>query len=331
MEPKKQFSQIGLMMLLATIVINGMQYLAVYIAKGIPEIARSTDLLLLAGMLPCYFIGYPIILFLFKKIPAQIEEEPKKMRFSHLIITFLMAYAIMYLSNLIGNFLVGLFEQVKEAPVENELTRLLEEISPVTALIIAVILAPIFEELLFRKAVVDRTAKYGDGISMVFSGLVFGLFHGNFSQFAYAFFLGMFFAFIYLKTKNIMYPIILHILVNFMGSSVPMYVMDNSKYMEYEAKLMELMNSPGYTDEAATALALEYADGITMMFAYLLVMLIILIAGIIFLVRRRQKFVLTPGEITIDKSERLSTVCLNPGMILFFLFWIAMIVKQILK
>lgn len=318
-------------MLLATIIINGMQYLAIYIAKDIPEIAESTDMLLLAGMLPCYFIGYPIILFLFKKIPTQMDAEPKKMRFSHLIITFLMAYAIMYLSNFIGNILVGLFEKVKEAPVENVLEQLLNEISPVTTLIIAVILAPVFEELLFRKAVVDRTAKYGDGISMVFSGLLFGLFHGNFSQFAYAFFLGMFFAFIYLKTKNIMYPIILHILVNFMGSSVPMYVMNNSNYMEYEAKLMELMNSPGYTDEAATALAMEYVDGITMMFAYLLMMVIILIVGIVFLVRRRKQFVLTPGEITIEKNERLRAMCFNPGMILFFLFWIVMIVKQILQ
>lgn len=57
MEPKKQFSKIGLMMLLATIIINGLQYLSIFIAREIPQIASSTDLLLLAGMLPGYFIG----------------------------------------------------------------------------------------------------------------------------------------------------------------------------------------------------------------------------------------------------------------------------------
>lgn len=330
MEPKKQFSKIGLMMVLATIIINGLQIISIKIAGNIPSIAGNKDLLLVAGMLPSYFIGYPIILYLFKKIPTQFDGEPKKMRFSHLFIAFLMTYAITYISNFIGNFLISIFEEVKEAPVENVLEQLLDQINPVTTLIIAVILAPIFEELLFRKAVIDRTAKYGDGISIVFSGLLFGLFHGNFAQFAYAFFLGMFFGFIYLKTKNIMYPIILHILTNFLGSTVPMYVMDNSNYMEYEAKLTELMNSSAYTDEAATALALEYADGITMMFGYLFVMLCMLIAGIVFLIVRRSKFVLEPGELAIEKKERFRTMCCNPGMIIFILFWIVMIVLQLL-
>lgn len=330
MEPKKQFSQIGLMMLFATVLINGTQYISLIITKNIPSIAGNHDLIAFAGMLPCYFIAYPIILFLFKKIPTQLEGEPKKMRFSHLLIAFLMTYAITYISNFIGNTLITLLEQLKEAPVDNVLQEFLNQISPWTALIIAVILAPIFEELLFRKAVIDRTAKYGDGISMVFSGLLFGLFHGNFAQFAYSFFLGMFFGFIYLKTKNIMYPIILHILTNFMGSTVPMYVMDNSKYMEYEEKLIDLMNSPAYTDEAATALALEYASGITMLFAYLLVMFGMVVAGIILLIVKRKKFVRTPGEITIEKGQRLLTMCLNPGMIIFILFWIVMIVLQLL-
>ncbi len=330
MEPKKQFSQIGLMLLLATIIINGLQYLSLYIAKGIPSIAGSTDMLIIAGMLPSYFIGYPIILFLFKKIPTQPEDEPKRMRFSHLLVAFVMTYSITYLSNFIGNILISLIEKAKGAPVENVLDQLLNQISPATTLLIAVILAPIFEELLFRKAILDRTAKYGEGVAMVFSGLAFGLFHGNFSQFAYAFFLGMFFSFIYLKTKNIMYPIVLHILTNFVGSSVPMYVLENSNYMEYEAKLTELMNSPGYTDEAATALTMEYASGITMMFSYLFVMLCTLIIGIIFLIVKRKKFVLNPGEIAIEKSERLRTLFCNPGMLLFILFWIVMIVLQIL-
>lgn len=329
MEPKKQFSRIGLMMLLATIIINGLQYLSIFIAREIPQIASSTDLLLLAGMLPGYFIGYPVILYLFKKIPAETAVQPRKMRISHIFVAFLMTYAITYISSYIGNFLISLFEKANGTEVENVVDQLLNQIHPATTLLVAVILAPIFEELLFRKAVLDRTAKYGEGISIVFCGLLFGLFHGNFSQFAYAFCLGMFFGFIYLKTKKIIYPIILHILTNFMGSTVPMFVLDKSNYAEYEAKLTELMNSPEYTDEAATALSLEYSGGILLMFGYLLVMLSMFVAGVVLLIVKRKKFTLNPGELPIEKNERLRTLFFNPGMILFTLFWVAMIVMQL--
>ena len=51
-----------------------------------------------------------------------------------------------------------------------------------------VICAPILEEYIFRKLIVDRTVKYGQGVAVVLSGLMFGLFHGNLNQFAYAFY-----------------------------------------------------------------------------------------------------------------------------------------------
>ena len=47
---------------------------------------------------------------------------------------------------------------------------------------------------------------------MLFSGLMFGLFHGNLNQFVYAFVLGLCFGFIYVKTGNIRYTIGLHML-----------------------------------------------------------------------------------------------------------------------
>ena len=181
------------------------------------------------------------------------------------------------------------------------------------------------------KAIIDRTAKYGEGISILFSGFMFGLFHGNFSQFAYAMFLGMFFGFIYIKTKNIMYPIILHFLTNFMGSMVPMLVMDNTRYLEYEEKFNNLMASPEYTEAASNALAMEYINDITIVFSYIVIMFAMIIIGIILFVIKRKKFVLENGETPIPEGERLKTACLNPGVIAFVVFWIVMIVLQIFE
>lgn len=330
MEAKKQFSQIGFLLILATIVINGIQLLANAIVQNIPAITNNNDYHLLALMLPCYALGYPLILFLFKKIPLQISGEPKKMKFGSLLAAFFMTYALTYVCNFIGEFLISIVEDLKGEEVENVLNNLLSQISPLTTMVVAVILAPIFEELLFRKAIIDRTAKYGEGIAILFSGFMFGLFHGNFSQFAYAMFLGVFFGFIYIKTKNIMYPIILHFLTNFMGSVVPMVTIQNTNYMEYEEKLNQLMASPEYTDEAATALALEYASDIGIVSSYILVMFAMIIIGIILFVIKRKKFVLEAGETPIPEGERLKTACFNPGVIAFIIFWIAMIVWQMM-
>ena len=328
MEAKKQFSKIGFLLIIFTILANGIQIVSALIAKNIPVVANSNDLFMLVAMLPYFIISYPVIFFLFKKIPLQISGEPKKMTFGSLLVAFFMTYALTYVCNFIGTFLLSIVEDIKGAPVENVLATLLNEISPFTALLLVVILAPICEELLFRKAIIDRTAKYGEGISILFSGFMFGLFHGNFSQFAYAMFLGMFFGYIYIKTKNIMYPIILHFLTNFMGSLVPMLVMNNTKYMEYEEKLAKLMASPEYTDAAGTALAREYATDISIVSSYIIVMFAMIITGVILFIVKRKKFVLENGETPIPEGERLKTACLNPGVITFVVFWIVMIILQ---
>lgn len=329
MLPKKQFSRIGLMMMLATLILNGIQYLSIAVCKQVPVIIASQDLTLIVGMLPSYLIGYPIIFLLFKMIPIQMEGEPKKMCFSHILVAFVMAYSLTHVCNTIGNFIINIVEEYKGADVQNVLQVLLSDVSPLTTLIIAVILAPIFEELLFRKTVIDRTVKYGEGISIVFSGLLFGLFHGNFSQFAYAMFLGMFFGFIYIKTKNIVNSIILHALTNFMGSMAPILLMKNTRYLEYEEKLAVLRNSPDFTEAAGINLALDYAGDIMIVFCYLVLMFTLIITGVILLIVKRKTFILEPGEITIEKGTLFRTVCLNPGVLIFILFWVVMIIRQL--
>ncbi len=89
------------------------------------------------------------------------------------------------------------------------------------------ICAPVVEELTFRKLLVDRLVKYGAVFSVIMSGLMFGLIHGNFGQFFYAFFLGCLFAAIYVKTGNVLYTIILHMIVNMSSSVIGVYVLDD--------------------------------------------------------------------------------------------------------
>ena len=109
----------------------------------------------------------------------------------------------MYCGNLVGTLITTVVGTLKGSAVDNALMTYATESNMIVTFIYMVICAPILEEYIFRKLIVDRTVKYGQGVAIVLSGLMFGLFHGNLNQFAYAFLLGMFLAFLYVKTGNL--------------------------------------------------------------------------------------------------------------------------------
>ncbi len=319
---KKLFSQIGLRLFIGTLIIFAVQLIFGAIAGIIPAVASSGDLSVLFSMLPMYIIAFPIIFLLFKNIPVQISGEKKKMSVKHLIVAFIMCYAGTYICNLLASILTGIIGALKQSDVENVMANLTSSISLPVNLFIVVICAPIMEELLFRKTLIDRTAHFGEGISILFSGLVFGLFHGNLVQFGYAFLLGIFFGFIYIKTKNIVYPIILHMVINFFGSFLGSIIMELSGFYNLpadatESEMMEFM--------------MENAGGMMIYFGYALAIIILVIVGIVLFVKNRKKFVCAPGEVTIEKGTRFTTMILNVGMILYCIFWIVMIVMQLFQ
>lgn len=319
---KKLFSQIGLRLFIGTLIIFAVQLIFGAIASIIPAVASSGDLSVLFSMLPMYIIAFPIIFLMFKSIPVQISGEKKKMSVKHLIVAFIMCYAGTYVCNLLASILTGIIGALKQSDVENVMANLTSNISLPVNLFVVVICAPIMEELLFRKTLIERTAHFGEGISILFSGLVFGLFHGNLVQFGYAFLLGVFFGFIYIKTKNIVYPIILHMVINFFGSFLGSIIMEKSGFYNLpadatESEMMEFM--------------MENAAGMMIYFGYALAIIILVIVGIVLFVKNRKKFVCAPGEVTIEKGARFKTMILNLGMILYCIFWIVMIVMQLFQ
>ena len=80
--------------------------------------------------------------------------------------------------------------------------------------LIAGVSAPICEELIFRKLLLDRLRPMGDRAAIWISGVAFGLFHMNLYQFFYATLLGLIFAGIVLKTGKLYHSILLHAGIN---------------------------------------------------------------------------------------------------------------------
>lgn len=93
------------------------------------------------------------------------------------------------------------------------------------AFILAVIAAPILEELIFRGIILDGLLKnYSLLKSILISSLLFGLVHLNPWQFITGFILGIFSGWVYYKTRSLLPSIIMHAAVNLFGFSMRYFV-----------------------------------------------------------------------------------------------------------
>lgn len=81
-------------------------------------------------------------------------------------------------------------------------------------IISSVIAAPIAEELFYRGVVLKQTARVSARFGIIFSGVMFGLMHGNPYQFVMATSLGIYFGYITVKTDSLVPSIICHAAVN---------------------------------------------------------------------------------------------------------------------
>ena len=322
-QAKHHFSKLGLMYFLGTLIITGIQLAGIILIQQLsPDILQDNNLYLISAMLPMYIISMPLMALLIRTVPAS-HIKKRRMSAGQWILAFMMCYAVMYLSNIIGNLITTLIGAAKGEPVTNAIVEVASGISPLVSMLMMVLLAPIAEELIFRKMLIDRVVRYGEGCAVLLSGVMFGLFHGNLNQFAYAFTLGVFFGFIYVKTGKIIYTIFMHMVVNFLGSVVSLLLLRFSGYEQ----MMNLMNTP----EAIIPYVMDHLVQLSIFFLYLIAVLGVTIAGIVLLIVNAKKFTTYPGEIEIPGRSRFSVIFLNVGMILFCVYWIIQIILQLFQ
>ncbi|WP_082235525.1 CPBP family intramembrane glutamic endopeptidase [Halobacillus massiliensis] len=82
-------------------------------------------------------------------------------------------------------------------------------------ILLPVLFAPITEEIIFRKVIFGQIYKRTNfWIAVIISALVFGAFHFDFQHMLVYFSMGLVFAFLYVKTKSIITPIVAHMAMN---------------------------------------------------------------------------------------------------------------------
>ena len=302
---KKDISGLGFRLLACALVIYGVQIIAQTLVLMInKKWAADLNILLAVTMLSQYVIGFPIAFLIMGDGVNMRAIEKRKMKLGHFFVAFAMGYTLLMAGNIIGLIVTYLIGLLKGEAVFNSLDSIVGETNIWITSIYTVLCAPIFEELLFRKMICNRVIKYGQGMAIMLSGLTFGLFHGNYNQFFYAFFIGCFFAFIYVKTGKIQYTIGLHMMVNFIGSVASGLLL---QYVDLE--------QPTGSSLIIIAFYMIFVFGIT-------------IAGFVLLLMNLSRLKADEGIIRIDKDRRSEVMIVNVGMILYGLFFIIMMDYQ---
>ena len=272
-----------------------------------PNLITDFNIMTILVALCNYLLPFPIFIYLMKKIPTyELEsEKPGPLRFVKYIAITL---TLMWLGNLFGLAITALLGVAMNAEISNPVTELINSSNILLNLFLISIIGPIFEEIIFRKILIDRTIKYGAKVSIIISAVIFGFIHGNLNQFFYAFLIGGFFAYVYIKTGSIKYSIILHIITNIMGSIVSIFIVSSTDAI---------------TQGSFTAFDLV---GVAI---YLIIVLGSLFIGIYSLTTyNTARF--NGRKTKIALKNPIKTILLNPGMILFMLFYIFEILYQIL-
>ena len=167
------------------------------------------------------FLGFPMVYLLTKNVPkAQIEK--KRLGFWKFMLCILIMAGLVIIGVMVGlPYHLILTTPFSEAAGDViGLTELMQGSNIFVRALVVGILAPIFEELLFRKLMVDRLAPKGEVVAIVTSGVTFGLFHGNFQQGFMAALIGMFFAYVYIRTGRVIYTIGFHMALNLTTSVI---------------------------------------------------------------------------------------------------------------
>ena len=290
-------------------------------------VENHSSLALIMNSINVCVIGTLVLTFLLKNVRAyKIEKRP--MKAGQLLLLIMMMYGLTQVGSMMGlpiHLALSSFT-VEDDQALGDLSGLMLGSGVIVRIITVGILPAIFEELLFRKFLIDRTIRYGEFISCAMSGIMFGLWHGNFQQFFFAFFVGVLFSFVYIRTGNIIYTMIMHASMNLVTTTVTMQL------------LAEFMKKAGYDFDTGTIAEVtdshQYLAQLLPIMLLIIVWLMILasfqIVGFVMLIVKRKKFKLTAMEGEPGRKVILHKLTHSVYMWVFFAFALLLFVYSYL-
>lgn len=284
-ENKKTVNSIGIRYAILIAIIIGIQIVASYcFLHFAKEFTSKNGVMISYGLtvVSYYLTAFPVLAVMLKKVPKG-ESKSEALGTGNFISGFFICYAIMVAGSIIGNIL----QIFTTGSTDTAVSQIMMGSDLPIRLLIVGIVGPIIEEFTFRKFLIDRLRPLGAPIAIIGSGIMFGLFHGNFSQFFYAFGLGLFFGCLYYKTGRIRYSIAFHIIINSFSSILGVYALQ-----DFNARGME------------STIYILYAAALYL-FAFV---------GIILIIAKLKNFIPAKNE----EDASVSTLFTTPGMYAFY-------------
>lgn len=228
---RETFSRLGLSLVLLTVGMTVGQYAISYLLLWLaPDAVYLWWPNWVVSVVPLYGIGLPLMYLVLRGLPPAphnatcsggfITYEKPAFTVGSWVRVLFMGFGCMYVGSIVGNLLMGLLSGLTGYAYANSLETVVGQ-SPVWATLLATcVIAPLGEELIFRKLFIDRARRFGDTAAILLSALLFGLFHANLFQFFYAFMLGILLAYVYTRTGKLSWCVAMHATVNLMGGVI---------------------------------------------------------------------------------------------------------------
>ena len=242
-----------------------------------------------------------------------LRHLPKKKIFRHrmrpsdIFQALCISLFLMYVGSGIGQWLNRLLSASSESTVSSRFSDLIEQSALRIVILIVVLIGPIAEELIFRKLLIDRMIVFGDRTAILLSAFLFAIYHGTFTQCFYAFFLGLVFAYVYIRTGRPFVNIGLHMLINGIGTLGPIL-------------LSRILHQSISNITAGSLRSIGNPMALIGVGTYSMVLLVLAAAGIVFLILRLHRGLeIRLGERSMPAGPTARVMFLNAGM----LGWVA--------
>ena len=309
-DTRKYFSVIGFAVF-ALVVIQNIASIAIgYLgSRFAPWMFGNTVISSVLGILPIYLFAVPVFILILRRLPA-VEPLSAPLGAKGWWGGLCATLAMMTLGNYISNIVILWFEAWMQKTQTNPVEAMTADTPWWINLIFVAILAPILEELVFRKLLCRHLLPLGEGYAILLSSVIFGLCHGNFFQFFYAFGVGLILALIYVKTGKLIHTITFHFIINLLGGVFAPWLLSK---LDME-KLAEALNKVIESNYADPSPLMPYMKPLMLLGVYETVMSAGAIVGAILLIKNYKKHTLDTGILPPPREGRVGNIFMNAGV-----------------
>lgn len=207
--PDKELSKVGGSLWLYIIMQLTLSFLFSFVAMPLIMYSLYYDYSAINAcieMLISFISGIILLWFMSNSFKRSIQNLKFTFKPKETIDTVAMMYFLNYAIGIIGALLskIGLPDTSPDFSLNGSV------LFNTFTFISVVILAPIFEELIFRGMILNTLTKYNKMFAIIVTSLLFGLLHLNITQAIPAFFMSLVLCYMYVQTDSILVTILAH-------------------------------------------------------------------------------------------------------------------------